>query len=192
MTNEEKMKAGMWYDANYDPLMQKKRREVQYRLQQLNSTDPRDIKAREEAFANILGYLPDALDLVTPFYCDYGTNVILENNVFINLNCYFMDGAEISIGSHTFIGPSCGFYTAAHPMTYAYRNQGYEKALPIFVGKNCWFGAGVMVLPGVHIGDGCVIAAGAVVTKDIPENSLAAGVPARIIRHIDQTAEELK
>ena len=114
MTEKEKMKAGLWYDANND----------------------------------------------------YGKNIKLGKNVFVNINNYFMDGASIEIGDHVFIGPSCGFYTANHPLNYTRRNQGLEKALPIKVGNNCWFGADVSVMPGVTIGAGCVIAAGAVVTKD--------------------------
>ena len=97
-----------------------------------------------------------------------------------------MDGADITIGNHAFIGPYCGFYTAAHPIDYSNRNKGLEKALPIVVGDNCWFGANVSVMPGVTIGSGCVIAAGSVVTHDIPENSMIAGVPAKVIKTIIQ------
>ena len=97
-----------------------------------------------------------------------------------------MDGASITIGNHVFIGPYCGFYTASHPLDYQSRNQGLEKALPIHVGDNCWFGANVSVMPGVTIGNGCVIAAGSVVTKDVEDNSLVAGVPAQIIKKINQ------
>ena len=104
----------------------------------------------------------------------------------MNINNYFMDGASIEIGDHVFIGPSCGFYTANHPLNYTRRKQGLEKALPIKVGNNCWFGANVSVMPGVTIGAGCVIAAGAVVTKNMPDNSLIAGVPAKVIKTIEQ------
>ena len=97
-----------------------------------------------------------------------------------------MDGAPIEIGDNVFIGPSWGFYTANHPLDYTNRNQGLEKSLPIKIGDNCWFGANVSVMPGVTIGAGCVIAAGAVVTKDMPANSLIAGVPAKVIKTIEQ------
>ena len=117
---------------------------------------------------------------------DYGKNIKLGKNVFVNINNYFMDGATIEIGDNVFIGPSCGFYTANHPLDYTNRNQGLEKALPIKIGDNCWFGANVSVMPGVTIGAGCVIAAGAVVTKDMPANSLIAGVPAKVIKTIEQ------
>ena len=141
---------------------------------------------RNEVIEKILGYFPENLVLLSPFTADYGKNIKLGKNVFVNINNYFMDGATIEIGDHVFIGPSCGFYTANHPLDYTNRNQGLEKALPIKVGDNCWFGANVSVMPGVTIGSGCVIAAGAVVTKDMPGNSLIAGIPAKVIKTIEQ------
>ena len=90
------------------------------------------------------------------------------------------------IGENVFIGPFCGFYTASHPMNYAERNKGLERALPIVIGDNCWFGANVSVMPGVTIGSGCVIAAGSVVTEDVPDNSMVAGVPAVVKKEIEQ------
>ena len=97
-----------------------------------------------------------------------------------------MDGGGITIGDNVFIGPFTGFYTAAHPLDSGRRNQGLEWAKPIRVGDNCWFGANVSVMPGVTIGSGCVIAAGSVVTTDLPDNSLAAGVPAVVKKRIEQ------
>ena len=146
MTEKEKMKAGLWYDANNDQELIDQRLICQDLCFALNQLKPSDEK-RNEVIENILGYVPD--DLV-------------------------------------FIGPSCGFYTANHPLDYTNRNQGLEKALPIKIGDNCWFGANVSVMPGVTIGAGCVIAAGAVVTKDMPANSLIAGVPAKVIKTIEQ------
>ncbi|MCD7839939.1 MAG: sugar O-acetyltransferase, partial [Erysipelotrichaceae bacterium] len=131
-----------------------------------------------------LGYLPDNLELLSPFNCDYGFNIHIGDNVFININNYFMDCADITIGNNVFIGPSCGFYTATHPLNFENRNKGLEKALPIIVGDNCWFGANVSIMPGVTIGSGCVIAAGSVITKDVPDNVMVAGVPAKVVKTI--------
>ena len=97
-----------------------------------------------------------------------------------------MDGAKISLGNNVFVGPSTGFYTANHPLDFERRNIGLEKALPITVGNNVWFGANVNVMPGVTIGDGSVIASGTVVTKSVPNNSLVAGVPGQIVKTIKQ------
>jgi acetyltransferase-like isoleucine patch superfamily enzyme len=105
-------------------------------------------------------------------------------HTFVNHGAYFMDGAKITIGEHCFIGPDFGAYTAQHPLVAEERNSFIERALPIEVGNNVWIGARVTLLPGVHIGEGSVIAAGAVVTKDIPAHVLAAGVPARVVRPI--------
>ena len=175
----------LWYDANNDQELIDQRLICQDLCFALNQLKPSDEK-RNEVIENILGYFPDDLVLLSPFTADYGKNIKLGKNVFVNINNYFMDGASIEIGDHVFIGPSCGFYTANHPLNYTRRNQGLEKALSIKVGNNCWFGADVSVMPGVTIGAGCVIAAGAVVTKDMPNNSLIAGVPAKVIKTIEQ------
>lgn len=186
MNEQEKMKAGLWYDANYDPELTGIRHKAQALCQTLNTIPMTDDDARYQLLERLLGYKPDHPDIVSPFFCDYGINIHLGSYVFINAFTYLMDCADITIGDHTFIGPHCGLYTATHPLSYKIRNKGLEKALPVKIGANCWLGANVSILPGVTVGDGCVIAAGAVVTNDIPENSLAAGVPAKIIRTIDQ------
>jgi len=190
MTDLEKMKQGMWYDANNNPEVIQERYNAFDLAFELNQVKPSDMKRKNELVKQLLGYLPKELEIVTPFYCDYGKNIHLGNNVFINSLCYFMDGADITLGNHVFVGPYCGFYTASHPLNYARRNKGLEKALPIVVGDNCWFGANVSVMPGVNIGSGCVIAAGSVVTKDMPKNSMIAGVPAKVVKNILQDEVE--
>ena len=128
----------------------------------------------------------EGITVLAPVYFDYGKYTRLGKGTFVNHGCYFMDGGSIDIGENVFIGPYCGFYTASHPLNYEERNKGLERALPIKVGDNCWFGANVSVLQGVTIGSGCVIAAGSVVTKDVPDNCLVAGVPATFKRKINQ------
>ena len=176
MTEKEKMEAGLWYDANNDQELIDQRLVCQDLCFELNQLKPSD-KKRNEIIEKILGYFPENLVLLSPFTADYGKNIKLGKNVFVNINNYFMDGASIEIGDHVFIGPSCGFYTANHPLNYTRRNQGLEKALPIKVGNNCWFGANVSVMPGVTIGAGCVIAAGLAVRdgEGVPEVVKAKG-----------------
>ncbi len=188
MSETDKMLVGEWYDANYDPQLVQSRREAADNCFDYDHTRPSDVSKREEILKKILHtcQLSEGLEVLSPFLCDYGYNIHLGNHVFVGHDCYFMDGAKITVGDNVFIGPSCGFYTAVHPMNYADRNKGLEKALPVTIGDNCWLGAGVRILPGVHIGNGCVIAAGSVVTKDIEDNSLAAGVPAVVKKKIDQ------
>jgi len=186
MNEREKMLAGDWYDANYDEALLQERVVAQDLCFQYNQLSPKQQKAKEEILKQLLPFVPKNLTLLSPFACDYGSNIFLGEDVFVNINSYFMDGAPITIGNHVFIGPSCGFYTATHPLDYKSRNLGLEKALPIKIGDNCWFGANVSVMPGVTIGSGCVIAAGSVVTKDLPDHCMAAGVPAKVMKFINQ------
>lgn len=188
MTEQEKMNAGLWYDANYDKELVEERTRTMDLCFKLNAIRQGDLEQRTKIIEQILGYQPESLNIISPFVCDYGRNIHFGKNVFVNLNSYFMDGASITVGDNVFLGPNCGLYTANHPMQYAQRNAGLEKALPIRIGNNVWLGANVILLPGVTIADGCVIAAGSVVTADIPQNQLAAGVPCKPVRTISQKA----
>lgn len=183
MNEKEKMLLGKWYDATDQELV-KQRLNAKDLCFELNQIKPSNLEKRNSIINKLLGYQPDNLELLSPFTCDYGNNIVLGKNVFINSNCYFMDGAKITVGDNVFIGPSCGFYTANHPLDYQTRNQGIEQALPILIGNNVWLGGNVIVLPGVEIGDGCVIGAGSVVTKDIEANSVATGIPCNVIKKI--------
>ena len=183
MNEREKMLLGKWYDATDQELV-KQRLNAKDLCFELNQIKPSNLEKRNSIINKLLGYQPDNLELLSPFTCDYGNNIVLGKNVFINSNCYFMDGAKITVGDNVFIGPSCGFYTANHPLDYQTRNQGIEQALPILIGNNVWLGGNVIVLPGVEIGNGCVIGAGSVVTKDIEANSIATGVPCKVIKKI--------
>lgn len=128
--------------------------------------------------------IPQSTTICPPFHCDHGTGIILGENVFMNYDCIMLDGGYIRIGKHTLIGPHCQFYTPQHPMDYVERREEKETAYPITIGEDCWLGGNVMVCPGVTIGNRCIIAAGSVVTKDIPDDSLAAGVPAVVKRSL--------
>lgn len=187
MINEyEKMLKQEWYDANYDSRLIELRREVQDLCFEYNQTRPSDLKRRNELLEQILGEVPENVEMVSPIWVDYGKHLKLGKDVFVNANSYFMDGNYITVGDHTFIGPNCGFYTNTHPENIKARNQGLEKALPIIIEKNVWIGANVSVMPGVSIGEGSVIGAGSVVTRDIPKNSVAVGNPCRVIRSINE------
>lgn len=189
MTEREKMLRGEWYDANYDADLIADRKRAAALQWQFNQAKP------DENPAEILKELlrveewPAGLDILAPVYFDYGWNTHFSERSFVNHGCYFMDGGGITIGKNAFIGPFCGFYTANHPLDYATRNRGLELAKPIVIGDNCWLGANVTILPGVRIGHGCVIAAGSVVTRDIPDNSVAAGNPAAVKKRIAQSDE---
>lgn len=128
--------------------------------------------------------IPQSTTICPPFHCDHGTGIILGENVFMDYDCIMLDGGYIRIGKHTLIGPHCQFYTPQHPMDYVERREEKETAYPITIGEDCWLGGNVVVCPGVTIGNRCIIAAGSVVTKDIPDDSLAAGVPAVVKRSL--------
>lgn len=136
----------------------------------------------DEAYRTLLEQLipniPKTSTILPPFYCDHGHGIILGKNVFINAGCTFLDGAFIKIGNYTLIGPSVQIYTPHHPMDYRMRRQEKEYAYPVTIGNDCWIGGGAVICPGVTIGDRSVVAAGSVVTKDVPSDVLVAGNPA--------------
>ena len=119
-----------------------------------------------------------------PFFCDYGTNIELGDKVFFNFNCVILDVAKVTIGSNVMFGPAVQIYTATHPMDAEERRSGLEFAKPVRIGNDVWLGGGVIVCPGVTIGDAAVIGAGSVVVRDIPAGVFAAGNPCRVIREI--------
>ncbi len=186
MTEKEKMLSGQWHDANFDQNLLEERRKAELLCYDFNMARPGS-EEQTAALKGVLGTeIPEGLTVLAPAYFDYGIYTHFGKGTFVNHGCYFMDGGTIHIGENVFIGPFCGFYTASHPIKFAERNKGLERALPIIIGDNCWLGANVSVMQGVRIGSGCVIGAGSVVTKDIPDNCMAAGVPAEIKKRIEQ------
>ncbi len=115
-----------------------------------------------------------------PFHCDYGYNITLGANVFVNFNCVILDVVQVHIGDDCQIGPGVQILTADHPRDPAIRRSGLESGRPVNIGSNVWIGAGALILPGVSIGDDAIIGAGAVVTRDVPAGATAMGNPARV------------
>ena len=149
-----------------------------------NVLKPSQVEKRDELMRKILGKAGKNLWIEQQFWCDYGYNIEVGDNFYANHGLVILDGAKVVFGNNVFIAPQCGFYTAGHPLDYETRNTGLEYALPITVGNNVWIGGMVTVLPGVTIGSGSVIGAGSVVTRDVPENVVAAGNPCRVLRKI--------
>ena len=121
-----------------------------------------------------------------PFYCDYGHNIEVGKNTFINYNCTIIDVGKVVIGDYCQIAPNVSIYTAGHPVHPAARNTAYEYGIDITIGNNVWIGGNSVIMPGIHIGDNVVIGAGSIVTKDIPAWTVAAGNPCRVIRKITE------
>lgn len=167
--------------------------ELVERLNQFNNTPdtPEGLKKREEILREALGTYSDGLYIIPPIYANWGLkNVHVGKNVIFNFNVCLVDDADIFIGDDCLIGPGCHIITAQHPISPVLR-KGKDKLQynkPVHLGNNVWLGAGVIVLPGVSIGDNSVVAAGSVVTHNVPSNVIVAGTPAKVLREI--TAED--
>lgn len=183
-SEKEKCRKGQLYDANNDRELIEERQRCKEICFKYNRLSPLQTDQREQILRRLLGRTGAHFLIEQPFYCDYGYNIEIGENFYANVNCVILDGAKVTFGDNVFVAPNCGFYTAGHPFDVDQRNRGLEYAYPITVGNNVWIGAQVCVLPGVTIGDNCVIGAGSVVTRDIPPHSLAVGNPCRVIRRI--------
>lgn len=182
MTEKEKMLKGIPYLPT-DSELSDIRTECRNRLSVYNSSKPTDNRTSllEELFQRNV----ENVVIEPPFYCDYGVNINLGKNVYMNFNCTILDCAKVEIGENTMVGPNVQIYTPLHPLDFKERNTLLESAKEVTIGKNCWIGGGAIILPNVNIGDGSVIGAGSVVTKDIPANTLAVGNPAKAIKTLN-------
>lgn len=176
----------MIYDANNDPHLISERLECKELCRDYNELRPKEMEARKKILHKILGHIAGEILIEQPFYCDYGYNISVGKNFYANYNMVILDEAKVTFGNNVFIAPNCSFHTAGHPIDSTERNKGLEYAKPITVGDNVWIGANVCVLPGISIGENCVIGAGSVVVKDIPANSVAVGNPCKVIKTISQ------
>lgn len=183
-TEKQKMLAGEPYNA-WDEELYSARIACRKTLQKLNNSIP-DTQDWRDAINELIPNSSEAF-LEPPFRCDYGSNIKVGKNFYANFNCVVLDVAEVIIGDNVLLAPNVQLYTAGHPLDVQGRvEEGVEFGLPITIGDNVWLGGGAIVCPGVTIGNNSVIGAGSVVTKDIPDNVLAAGNPCRVIRPIEQ------
>lgn len=201
MNEIDRMRNGELADMSRPELQQSFRhaKELLAKMRSMSTYDPDYRWLLEELVPGI----PSTSIICPPFYCDHGHGVRLGEHVFVNANCTFLDGAFITIGAHSLIGPDVKIYTPHHPFDYVARREEKEYAYPVTIGEDCWIGGGTVICPGVTIGSRSVVGAGSVVTKDVPPDTLVAGNPARIIRrlsvtdsaregYIDQCAEKIK
>lgn len=182
MDNITRKNSGLAYiaDEECNSLMLQNR----CKIFEFNNTNPREVKRLDEILRDILGKAGKNLTIMQPFHCDYGKNIEVGDNFFANYNFTVLDVAKVTIGSNVFVAPNVSIYTAGHPVHFEMRNTMLEYGIPITIGDNCWIGGNVVICPGVNIGEGSVIGAGSVVTKDVPKNVIAAGNPCKVIREI--------
>jgi len=185
MTEKEKMTSGQLFNVD-DPQLTKDRAIAKKYCYDYNRIPFSKTKKQEKLLKSLLGKTNGWFMISAPFWCDYGYNIEVGDNFYMNHNCVILDGAKVIFGDNVFIGPNCGFYTAGHPLDAEQRNTWMEFSYPITVGNNVWIGGGVQVMPGVTIGNNTVIGGGSVVTKDIPSGVMAAGNPCRVLREITE------
>ena len=154
-------------------------------LQRLNTVDRSDFDEIGKIVKELLGKSEDAF-INPPFYCDYGSHIEVGKNFFANYNCTIIDVAKVKIGDNCQMAPNVAIYTAVHPLHPVARNSMYEYGISVTIGDNVWIGGNTVIMPGVHIGSNTVIGAGSVVTKDIPDWSVAVGNPCRVIKKITE------
>ncbi|MDY8134467.1 sugar O-acetyltransferase [Aquimarina sp. 2201CG5-10] len=190
MTEKDKMLHGDFYDSR-DPELLKMYHNARKLLKKYNNLDSELAAEKEKILSELFENKGPGVWIETPFFCDYGANISIGQNTFINTNCMFLDNNKISIGKNGLIAPYVQIYTASHPLKATDRivENGLESryltsSKPVHIGDNVWIGGNSIIFPGVSIGNNVTIGAGSVVTKNIPDNVLAYGNPCKVIKEI--------
>ena len=186
MTIQEKQHNGEIYQPMYEEIT---RQQMVYldNLRLYNEIPHVQMDRREAMLRQMFAEVGEGCYIESPFYANFGGHhVHLGNNVYTNFNLTLVDDTHIYIGDCTMIGPNVTIATAGHPIEPGLRSRGLQYNMPVRIGKNCWLGAGVIVMPGVTIGDNTVIGAGSIVTRDIPSNVVAVGNPCRVMRPVGE------
>ncbi|UOE94978.1 sugar O-acetyltransferase [Alkalihalobacillus sp. LMS39] len=183
-TEKEKMLAGEMYNPA-DPVLLKDREEARRKVRIYNQTLESEGEKRVQLLKDLLGSTGEHVYMEPNIRFDYGYNTHVGENFFANFDCIILDVCEVRFGDNCMLAPNVQIYTATHPLHPIERNSGREYAKPISFGNNVWIGGSAVINPGVTVGDNVVIASGAVVTKDVPDNVVVGGNPAKIIKHIE-------
>ncbi len=186
MTQLEKIHSGDIYNPADDEIMELQLQCLN-KLYDFNMTRPSELDKREEMLKGMFAEIGENCYIEPPLHANWGgKHVHFGNNVYANFNLTLVDDSHIYVGDFTMIGPNVTIATAGHPILPSLREKAYQFNIPVHIGRNCWIGAGAVILPGVTIGDNSVIGAGSVVTKDIPENVIAVGNPCKVLREINE------
>jgi maltose O-acetyltransferase len=183
-SERDKMLAGQLYDP-LDPELVRARERARDLCWELNATREADQEARRRILRELFGRGGESVWMQPPFFCDYGSNILLGERVFFNFNCVVLDVCRVTVGDYTLFGPAVQIYTATHPLDAQLRRM-LEFGKPVEVGSDVWVGGGAVLCPGVKVGSRSVIGAGSVVTRDVPEGVFAAGNPCRVIRPLTE------
>ena len=179
---KRKMIAGERYRPE-DPTLKADRLRARQLLHDFNHSAPEDKALRNAVLAKLLGAGESAY-FEPPMRCDYGYNIMVGKNFYANFDCVILDVCPVHIGDNCMLAPGVHIYTATHPLDPVERNSGAEYGMPVTIGDNVWIGGRAIINPGVTIGNNVVIGSGSVVTHDVPDNCVAAGNPARIIKRL--------
>lgn len=180
MTEKEKMLSGKLYDST-DAQLKKERKHARELTDMFNMPGtPR--KQRKNLLTELLGSTKENFFIEPTFKCDYGYNIHVGENFYANFDCIILDVNEVIIGDNVMFAPRVCIYTATHPVDADERNEGLEYGLKVTIKDNVWVGGNSVILPGVTIGQNAVIGAGSIVTKDVPDNAVVAGNPAKVIK----------
>lgn len=182
-TEKEKMIAGEMYHPE-DPELVKDRIEARRKVRIYNQTLETEMEERTKLLQDLLGATGEKIYMEPNIRFDYGYNTYVGENFYANFDCTILDVCEVRIGDNCFLAPGVHIYTAAHPLNPNERNSGIEYGKPVTIGNNVWIGGRAIINPGVTIGDNAVIASGSVVTKDVPDNVVVAGNPARVVKEV--------
>ena len=186
MDIKEKQHSGMIYQPMDEEVLRDQLRYLD-ELQEYAAIPHVDQAARFAKLKEMFAEVGEGTYVESPFYANFGgRHVHLGRNVYTNFGATFVDDTHIYIGDCTMLGPHVTIATASHPIDPELRSRGLQYNLPVRIGRNCWLGAGVIVMPGVTIGDNVVIGAGSIVTKDIPSNVVAVGNPCRVLREVSE------
>lgn len=186
MTMRDKLHTGELYLPDDDSIMEEQLGYLD-RLYDFNMARPTQLDLREKMLREMFAEIGENCYIEPPFYANWGGHHChFGNSVYCNFGCTFVDDTHIFVGDCTMFGPNVTVATAGHPILPELREQAYQYNASVHIGKNCWIGAGAVILPGVTIGDNTVIGAGSVVTKDIPSNVVAVGNPCRVLREISE------
>ena len=183
MTEKEKMLAGLPFLGG-DPEIMKDKSRARRLAERYNSSGEDEGEEREQILRELFGSCGKNIQIKPPFHCDYGYRIQIGDNFLANFDCVILDSGSVSIGDNCLLGPQTCIYSLNHPLDAAERRTGRQIPKPVRIGNDVWFGGNCVVLPGVTIGNNVVIGAGSVVTHDIPDNSLAVGNPARVIKKL--------